>query len=78
MEPQKKLAILILNHLKNQLAFSDRFGSDALESLEVSVQCIESAYNIHPSESDHVDKKLEDIVKEYDQCFGSDVKVKKN
>ncbi|XP_050528861.1 small glutamine-rich tetratricopeptide repeat-containing protein alpha-like [Daktulosphaira vitifoliae] len=73
MEDKKKLAVLIVNHLKNQLN-SGEFSSEALESLEVSVQCIESAYNINPAESDNIEKKLEDIVKEY---FYSDANVKK-
>lgn len=66
MDNNKRLAVLILNHLKTQLN-SGKFGGDALESLEVSIQCIESAYNIHSSESDFVDKTLEDIISVYDE-----------
>jgi len=65
MEDKKKLALLIVNHLKTQLS-NGSFSDESLESMEVAVQCIESAYNLNPTESDNVDK-LENIVKEYYQ-----------
>lgn len=64
MEDQKKLALLIVNHLKTQLS-NGSFTDESLESMEVAVQCIESAYNLNPTESDDVDTKLENIVKDY-------------
>jgi small glutamine-rich tetratricopeptide repeat-containing protein alpha len=66
MEDKKKLALLIVNHLKTQLT-NGGFSEESLESMEVAVQCIESAYNLNPTESDGVDVKLESIVKEYYQ-----------
>lgn len=66
MEDKKKLALLIVNHLKSQLSHGN-FNDESLESMEVAVQCIESAYNLSPTESDRVDAKLESIVKEYYQ-----------
>ncbi|XP_060856461.1 small glutamine-rich tetratricopeptide repeat-containing protein alpha-like [Metopolophium dirhodum] len=66
MEDKKKLALLIVNHLKTQLS-NGSFNDESLESMEVAVQCIESAYNLNPTESDDVDIKLESIVKEYYQ-----------
>ncbi|KAE9535197.1 hypothetical protein AGLY_007930 [Aphis glycines] len=64
MEDKKKMALLIVNHLKTQLN-NGSFTDESLESLEVAVQCIESAYNLNPTESDDVDTKLENIVKDY-------------
>lgn len=64
MEDKKKLALLIVNHLKNQLT-NGGFSEESLESMEVAVQCIESAYDLNPTESDYVDYKLENIVKEF-------------
>jgi len=64
MEDKKKLALLIVNHLKTQLS-DGSFTDESLESLEVAVQCIESAYNLDPTESNDVDTKLENIVKDY-------------
>lgn len=64
MEDKKKLALLIVNHLKTQLSNSN-FTDESIESMEVAVQCIESAYNLNPTESNGVDTKLEDIVKDY-------------
>ncbi|XP_050426135.1 small glutamine-rich tetratricopeptide repeat-containing protein beta-like [Adelges cooleyi] len=64
MEEKRKLAILIINHLKKELNTA-RFSSDAEESLEVAVQCIESAYSISPTESNGVSMELETIMKEY-------------
>ena len=64
MENNKKLALLIVDHLKTQLS-NGSFSDESLESIEVAVQCIESAYNLNPTESDTVDAKLENIVKEY-------------
>ncbi|XP_001952444.1 small glutamine-rich tetratricopeptide repeat-containing protein alpha [Acyrthosiphon pisum] len=66
MEGKKKLALLIVNHLKTQLS-NGSFSDESMESMEVAVQCIESAYNLHPTESDEIDVKLESIVKEYYQ-----------
>lgn len=66
MENKKKLALLIVNHLKTQLS-NGSFSDESLESMEVAVQCIESAYNLNPTESDEVPVKLESIVKEYYQ-----------
>jgi len=66
MENKKKLALLIVNHLKTQLS-NGSFSDESLESMEVAVQCIESAYNLNPTESDEVTVKLESIVKEYYQ-----------
>ncbi|XP_025198197.1 small glutamine-rich tetratricopeptide repeat-containing protein alpha [Melanaphis sacchari] len=64
MEDKKKLALLIVNHLKSQLS-NGSFNDESLESMEVAVQCIESAYNLNPTESNDVDAKLENIVNEY-------------
>jgi len=64
MEDKKKLALLIVNHIKSQLK-SGGLNDDALESLEVAVQCIESAYNLNPQESVNVNITLEQIIKEY-------------
>jgi len=64
MEDKKKLALLIVNHLKTQLS-NGSFTDESLESMEVAVQCIESAYNLNPTESNDVDTKLENIVKDY-------------
>jgi len=64
MEDQKKLALLIVNHLKTQLS-NGSFTEESLESIEVAVQCIESAYNLNPTESNDVDAKLENIVNDY-------------
>lgn len=69
MEDKKKLALLIVNHLKNELQSGD-FSEENMESLEVSVQCIESAYSLNATESDDVNIKLEDILKEYFQNGG--------
>jgi len=66
MEDKKKLALLIVNHLKTQLN-NGSFNDESLESMEVAVQCIESAYNLNPTESDDVDIKLENIVNEHYQ-----------
>lgn len=66
MAEKKKVALLIVNHLKTQLR-NGSFSDDSLESMEVAVQCIESAYNLNPTDSDGVDIKLENIVKEYYQ-----------
>jgi len=66
MENKKKMALLIVNHLKTQLS-NGSFNDESLESMEVAIQCIESAYNLNPTESDNVDAKLEMIVKEYYQ-----------
>ncbi|XP_015371446.1 PREDICTED: small glutamine-rich tetratricopeptide repeat-containing protein alpha [Diuraphis noxia] len=66
MEDKKKIALLIVNHLKTQLS-NDSFNDESLESMEVAVQCIESAYSLNPTESDNVEVKLESIVKEYYQ-----------
>ncbi|VVC38400.1 Tetratricopeptide repeat,Tetratricopeptide repeat 1,SGTA, homodimerisation domain,Tetratricopeptide [Cinara cedri] len=66
MEDKKKLALLIVNHLKNEL-HSGNFSEENMESLEVSVQCIESAYSLNVNESDNVDIKLEDIIRKYFQ-----------
>lgn len=67
MEDTKhKLALLIVNHLKNELRSGD-FCEESVESLEVSVQCIESAYKLIPAESDNVDINLQDIVLQYFQ-----------
>lgn len=64
MEDKKKLPLLIVNHLKTQLS-NNSFTEESLESIEVAVQCIESAYNLNPTESNDVDIKLENIVKDY-------------
>ncbi|KAL5237349.1 hypothetical protein ACI65C_004759 [Semiaphis heraclei] len=66
MENKKKMALLIVNHLKTQLN-NGSFSDESLESMEVAVQCIESAYDLNPTESDNVEVKLERIVKEYYQ-----------
>jgi len=66
MKNKKKLALLIVNHLKTQLS-NGSFSDESLESMEVAVQCIESAYNLNPTASDDVGVKLESIVKEYYQ-----------
>jgi len=72
MDDRKKLALLIVNHMKNQLQ-SGIFDEDAKESLEVAVQCIESAYNLSQLESANVDITLEQIVKEYFENVGQKV-----
>lgn len=64
MEDKKKLAVLIVNHLKTQLQ-NGSFSDESLESMEVAVQCIESAYKLNPIESDNVDNNLENIIKEH-------------
>lgn len=64
MEDKKKLAVLIVNHLKNQVQ-NGSFSDESLESIEVAVQCIESAYKLNPFESDFVDTSLESIIKEH-------------
>jgi hypothetical protein len=64
MEDKKKVALLIVNHLKTQLS-NGSFTDESLESMEVAVQCIESAYNLNPTESDNVDVKLEKLVKDF-------------
>lgn len=64
MENQKKLTILIVNHLKSQI-HSGVFSEESLESVEVAIQCIESAYNLNPNESVNVETKLEKIVNDY-------------
>lgn len=64
MEDKKKIAILIVNHLKSELK-TDTFNEESTESMEVAVQCIESAYNLNPTETENVDVKLEDIIKEH-------------
>lgn len=64
MENQKKLTILIVNHLKSQI-HAGVFSEESLESVEVAIQCIESAYNLNPSESVNVETKLEKIVNDY-------------
>lgn len=66
MEDKKRLALLIVNHIKTQLS-NGSFNDESLESMEVAVQCIESAYNLNPTESENVDVNLESIVKEYYQ-----------
>jgi len=66
MEDKKKMAVLIVNHLKSQLS-NGNFSDESLESMEVAVQCIESAYNLNPTESVGIDVNLESIVKEYYQ-----------
>lgn len=72
MEDKKKIAILIVNHLKSELK-ADSFSEESTESMEVAVQCIESAYNLNPTETDNVDVKLEDIIKENYQNVGHKV-----
>lgn len=74
MENEKKLILLIVNHLKSQVN-SGIFTEEPLESMEVAIQCIESAYGLNPTESDNVDNKLENIVKEHYQQAGSKVKI---
>jgi len=68
MEDKKKLALLIVNHLKGQLK-SNNYDGDALESLEVAVQCIESAYNLNPLESVNIHATLEQVIKEYNESL---------
>jgi len=68
------LILLIVNHLKNQVN-SGKFGEEPLESIEVAIQCIESAYGLNPTESDNVDNKLENIVKEHYEQAGSKVNI---
>lgn len=74
MEDKKKLAVLIVNHLKTQLQ-NGSFSDESLESMEVAVQCIESAYKLNPIESDNVDKNLENIIKEYYEGAGKGVSI---
>lgn len=64
MEDRRRIAILITNHLKSQLN-SGNFSEEALESLEVAVQCIESAYSLNPTDSNRVHINLETIIKEF-------------
>lgn len=74
MENKKKMALLIVNHLKTQLN-NGSFSDESLESMEVAVQCIESAYDLNPTESDNVEVKLERIVKEYYQVREQKVNI---
>jgi len=66
MEDRKKLALLIVNHLKSQLD-SSGFSEESSESMEVAIQCIESAYSLNSTDSTNVSVKLENIVKQYYQ-----------
>jgi len=66
MEDRKKLALLIVNHLKSQLD-SSGFTEESSESMEVAIQCIESAYSLNSTDSTNVSVKLENIVKQYYQ-----------
>lgn len=61
MDMQKKIALLIIHHLKRQLS-SGNFSEEAFESLEVSIQCIESAYNLTPNENEDLGINLEEIL----------------
>lgn len=70
----KKMALLIVNHLKNQLN-ANKFTDESLESMEVAVQCIESAYGINSIDSNNVDITLENIVNTYYQQ-SSETKVR--
>lgn len=73
IKERRKMASLIVNHLKAQL--TDKiFCDDAIESMEVAVQCLESAYNLEATESDHVDVTLANIVKNYYEENGYKVK----
>lgn len=74
MEDKKRIAIHIVNHLKNELK-SETFNEESTESMEVAVQCIESAYNLNPTETENVDVKLEDIMKAHYQNVGPKVKT---
>lgn len=64
MDNQKQLTLLIVNHLKSQIQ-DGVFSEESLESVEVAIQCIESAYNLNPNESVNVETKLEKIVHDY-------------
>ncbi|XP_025421759.1 small glutamine-rich tetratricopeptide repeat-containing protein alpha-like isoform X2 [Sipha flava] len=64
MDDRRRIAIIIVNHLKNELK-SGNFSEDSVESLEVAVQCLESAYSLNPPDSDRVHINLENIIKEF-------------
>lgn len=72
MDDKKKLALLIVNHIKCQLN-AGGLNADALESLEVAVQCIEAAFNLNPQESVKVDITLEEIIKKYYESLEQNV-----
>lgn len=74
MEDQKRIAKIIVNHLKSQLKCSE-YSDDSLESLEIAVQCIESAYDFHPTDSDGVHFKLETIIREFYKSISAGPKV---
>lgn len=61
MEDQKKLILLIVNHLKNQM-ISSTLSDESLERMKLAVQYIVSVYNLNPSELFNVDSELEKIV----------------
>lgn len=45
MDGSQKLALAIVHHLNTEVA-SGNLGDDAVESLDVAIQCLEQAYNI--------------------------------
>lgn len=69
MEDKKKFASLIVNYLKTELQ-SGNFNEEKLESLEVSIQCIESAYSLNPAATNNMSIKLEDIVNDFWKARG--------
>lgn len=66
MEDQKRLTLLMVNHLKSQMT-SGALKDESLESIEIAVQCIEWAYSLSSNESLTVNTKLEKIVQDHYQ-----------
>lgn len=75
MEEKKKMASLIANYLKGQLG-DGTYCEEAMESIEVAVQCIESAFNLSDTDTDNVGITLENIIKDYYQGNGYKVILK--